>query len=78
MTIMTTAEFRAKHGPSPLSGKVLITSGQRPVPQSKTNSHAGESKQAQDDPMAPVAQGIEDWLATKFSTEAPPKDQSKP
>ena len=32
MTIMTTEEFRKKHGPSPLSGKVLILPGRKPVP----------------------------------------------
>ena len=47
MTIMTTAEFRAKHGPSPLSGKVLITSGPKPVPQSKAISPSAESNPAQ-------------------------------
>ena len=37
-----------------------------------------ESSVAQPDPMAPVAQGIEDWLAEKHSTETHPPVQSKP
>ena len=32
MSIMTTEDFRKKHGPSPLSGKVLILPGRKPVP----------------------------------------------
>jgi hypothetical protein len=88
MTIMTEAEFRKKHGPSPLGSGVLILPGRKPVPSEVAPPRAQLSEVEKgvqlleerlgvevdrDDPMLPAIGQME--LALKRLMEKKARDQ---